>query len=627
VRRGVRIVDPATGPRVVSLRELGRCFTGLALAFEKAPDFRTGDSRPRGLPWHARELLKRWPSLAHVALVSMVVTLCAMATPLLMTALVDRVLPQRDQGLLAVAGLGIAVAVVLHFLGSLVRGGLLLHLRTHLDLELSSGFLEHLVRLPYEFFQTRSRGDLLLRLGSNAEVREILTSGTLSTLLDGIFVIAYLGVLFALNATMASIALALAAVQMGVLVLSSGPQRRLTTEYLQAQARCNGQQIELLGGIEALKSMGQERRVVERWSTMFVEVLNASTARGRLSTLTDAALSALRLLAPLGLTWFGVGQVLAGRLPLGTMLAVVSLAMAFLGPLSSLLSMAMRFATLASHLDRIDDVLRTPAEPRRGAAITALRGAIRLDHASFRYATASPLILDDLDFEIEPGAFVAVVGPSGAGKSTLARLLAGLHAPTSGRVLYDGVPLDEVDLQSLRSRLGVVTQQPQLFGLSVRSNIAFADPTAPLEAVCAAARTARIHDEIVAMPMGYDTVIGDGGGALSGGQRQRLALARALLLRPSVLILDEATSALDAVTEKAIQEELARLDCTRIVMAHRLSSVMDADLVLVMQDGRVVERGRHDDLMAANGAYRRLVAAQVEGLPGAWRQERSLRAG
>jgi ATP-binding cassette, subfamily B, bacterial len=613
---GTDVVDPAVGRRRVSPAELGRSFTGLALAFEEGPSpaDRGARRKPKATGPPARALLRHWPLLTHVAGISFLVTLCAMATPLLLTAIIDRVLPHRDHGLLFAAGVGVAAAAGLYFLASLVRGTLLLHLRTQLDLEITRAFVEHLVNLPFAFFQTRSRGDLMLRLNSNSEVREILTAGALSAVLDGSFVLVYVIVLFALSPAIAWLAIALGAAQISILVWSQGPQKRLTSRYLQAQSRVNNHQIELLGGIETLKSMGREDRAVERWSALFVDVLNASLVRGRLTTIVESLLATLRVAAPLCLTWFGAREVVAGRLPLGTMLALVSLSMAFLGPLSTLVTTGLRFSTLASYLDRIADVLETPVERTGGQPVVDLRGSVRLEQVQFRYAPDAAPTLSDVDLEIHPGEFVAIVGPSGAGKSTLARLLAGLLVPCEGRLLYDGTPLGELDLRSLRRHLGIVTQQPQLLGLTVRANIAFADPAASLDHVIAAARAARLHDEILAMPMGYDTLVGDGGMSLSGGQRQRLALARALLGRPALLILDEATSALDAVTEQAIQQELAAMRCTRVVIAHRLSTVLDADLIVVLDNGRIVERGRHRDLLAQERVYRRLVAAQMEGL-------------
>ena len=612
-RSGVHVVDPAVGRRHVTFSKLGRSLTGVGVAFDPAPAPRPGTARPNPLRQPAAALLHHWPRLLHIAAISVLVTLCALATPLLLTTIVDRVLPYGDRGLLRDAGLGIAVAALLYFLSSWVRGLLLLQLRTRLDLHMTGGFVEHLLRLPFAFFQTRSRGDLMLRLNSNSEVREVLTAGALSALIDGSFVLVYLVLLFALSPAIGVVAIALGAAQVGILALSHAPQKRLAAQYLQAQSRVNGHQVELLGGIEILKSMGREDRAVERWSALFIDVLNASLARGRQTTFVESLLATVRVAAPVCLTWLGGREVLAGRLSLGTMLALVSLAMAFLGPLTTLISTGLRVSSLAGYLDRIADVLDTPAERTGGRVVKELRGEVRLEGVGFRYSPEAPFTLSSLDLEIRSGQFVAVVGASGAGKSTLARVLAGLHPPSAGRVFFDGVPLDDLDLASVRRRLGIVTQQPQLFGLTVRANIALADPAAPLEAVMAAARAARLHDEILAMPMGYDTLIGDGGASLSGGQRQRLALARALLNQPSLLILDEATSALDALTEKAIQSELAAMRCTRIVIAHRLSTVVDADLIVVLERGRVVESGRHPDLLGQR-VYRSLAAAQMDGL-------------
>ena len=295
------------------------------------------------------------------------------------------------------------------------------------------------------------------------------------------------------------------------------------------------------------------------------------------------------------------------------MLALNALAAGFLVPLTQLVTTAFQFQFLDSYLERIVDVMRTPREqePAAGRQASHVRGAIRLELVGFRYGPAAPAVVRGVSVDIPRGSFVAIVGRSGAGKSTLANLLAGLYRPSEGRILFDGVDLAELNLQSVRARLGVVPQHPYLFGGSIRSNITLADPSLPLSRVVEAARSAQIHEDIQAMPLAYDTLLADGGASLSGGQRQRLALARALVTRPAILLLDEATSALDVIAEAAIQRELAKLRCTRIVVAHRLSTIRNADLILVMEEGRIVERGMHHELADAGGVYAELIAQQV----------------
>jgi ABC-type bacteriocin/lantibiotic exporter with double-glycine peptidase domain len=287
----------------------------------------------------------------------------------------------------------------------------------------------------------------------------------------------------------------------------------------------------------------------------------------------------------------------------------------FLGPISNLVATSFQLQLVSSYLHRVDDVLQ--ASPEQPSGITRrspkLTGQIQVDNVSFRYGPNSPLVVQDISLEIQPGQFVAIVGPSGAGKSSLAHLLLGLYLPTAGTIRYDGVPLGEIDLRALRRQMGVVLQSPSLFRADIRRNIAYADSTLPLETVEAAARRAQVHDDIAAMPMGYETVLSEMGASLSGGQRQRLALARALVHNPAILLLDEATNALDAKTERAVQDAISELRCTRVVIAHRLSTIRDADVILVMDKGRLVERGTHAELLARGGHYAELVMSQ-EGL-------------
>jgi len=365
---------------------------------------------------------------------------------------------------------------------------------------------------------------------------------------------------------------------------------------------------ELLTGIGSLKASGCEQRASQHWGSSYVDLMNVNLKRGAYGNWTEAVFSTVRLAAPFVLLVVGIRQVMQGDFTLGTMLSAISFAHSFIGPMGNLISNFSNLQVVGIHLGRIDDVLATPPEEERPQRriLSTIEGGIAVDGVSFRYSPKSPDVLQDISLDIRPGSTVALVGPSGCGKSTLASLLLGLYPPTSGRILYDGHQLADLDLRSVRKKLGVVVQQPHIFSTTVRANIALADPTTPLARIEEAAKRACVHDDIIRMPMGYDTPLLGGGGSISGGQRQRIALARALVGEPAILLLDEATSALDALTEMRVQAQLDSLACTRIVIAHRLSTVVGADLIVVLDKGRIVARGSHAELVATSSLYREL---------------------
>lgn len=613
-KRGVDVVDPGYGRRRIPLDEFRKMFTGVALTFEPTDAFETVSDSGRKTWKYVRRILGRSGFLARITVVSALIQLFGLGLPLLTGLVVDRVIPLRDVDLLHVVGAGLAGFVVFWFVAALLRSHLLLYLRTQLDAEMTVGFLEHLVSLPYAFFQQRASGDLMMRMNSNTIVREILTSSTLSGALDGVLVLSYLILMLVVNVEMGLLVLGLALLRVLVFLVSRHRVRDRMTDTLQRQAEAQSYQVQLLAGIETLKAMGAEHRAVERWSNLYVDVLNASLRRGRLNALLQAIHGSFGTMSPLLVLGVGAGLVLRGDLSLGTMLALNALAAGFLAPLSTLIATATQVQELGSYVDRLDDVLDT--EPEQDSAQSRsleLRGRIELDGVSFRYGPMSPFAVSDVSLRIESGQQVAVVGRSASGKTTLAGLMMGLYRPTAGRVLYDGEDLATLDVRAVRRQLGIVTQHAYLFGASIRDNIALSDPELPLSAVMDAARLAHIHDEIEAMPMGYETLLVDSGSALSGGQLQRIALARALVRRPAILLLDEATSALDASTERQIQESIASLACTRIIIAHRLSTVAGADVIIVLDGGRIAETGTHAELVARHGLYHALLGGQLTG--------------
>jgi ATP-binding cassette subfamily B protein len=611
-RDGVVIIDPAGGRRTVAMADFRRSFTGVAVVLEPAEDFETG-AAPQNIRWrYLQHVLSHRSHWWRIAATSLLLQVFALSLPVLTGLVVDRIVPRADYHLLTVVSGALALSLVFTLLNTLVRGHLLLELRTRFDASLSISLVEHLIELPHQFFQQRRTGDLMMRLGSNAQIRDLLTTGTLSALLDGTMVVLYLAILLAASPVLGLLTLGVGAGQFGVYLLQKRRTRELIRRSLEVQARTQSYQAEMLHGMETLKAMGAEQRAAEHWASLFVETLNLGLERGRLLNLTEAALGTLRLGSPLLILSFGALAVLHGEMSLGTMMAVNALAAGFLAPLGNLAATATQLQQLDGYFERLEDVFCAPREQEPSAVrrCPALVGRVALEGVSFRYSPVARRAVRDATVEIAPGEFVAIVGRTGCGKSTLAGLLIGLLRPTEGRVLYDNADLRELDVRELRRQVGVVTQHAYLFAGTIRSNIALGDPSLPASAITEAAKLASIHDDILAMPMGYDTPLADAGGLLSGGQRQRVALARALAAKPRLLLLDEATSALDPLTEKAVYGCLASLGCTRIVIAHRLSTIAAASQVLVMEDGRIVERGRHAELVGRDSLYRRMVQAQ-----------------
>ena len=616
VRGGVEIVDPGAGRRRLAWAEVERSLTGIALVLAPSSGFRP--QRARNNRWsRVIDLLVQSGLLPRLFTCSVIMQGLGLAVPAVTGLVVDRLVPHADSSLLPLLAVAIGCVVTVHLAGALLRGHLLVHLQTRLSAQMTVGFFDHLIGLAPSFFARRTSGDLLMRLNSHSIVRDVLSNGALSAVLDGLLIISNLCLVLWLNAQLGRVVLAVAVLQVVLLALAGRRQHELMKAQLAAEAGFQGFQVEVLAAIESLKAMGREREAARSWADLFVNSLNVSVTRGRLGAWMGAVQSGLQMGTPLLLLALGTARVLARELTIGEMLALNALAIGALAPLATLVQTALTLQMVGSYVDRHEDVYKQPPEQelRPGRPAVALSGQMALEKVTFRYEGQSEPAVRGVSVEIPAGKMVALVGRSGAGKSTLGHLLLGLLRPSEGRVLVDGHDLLDLDLNAVRRQIGVVTQNVQLFGQTIRSNIAFFDPEVDLGAVMQAARLVQLHDEIVKMPLGYDTLLSDRGLSLSGGQRQRVALARALVRSPAVLLLDEATSALDTVTEAKVQSALAALQCTRIVIAHRLSTMRSADLILVLDEGAVVERGTHDELIARRGAYHELISAQIEPLP------------
>jgi ATP-binding cassette, subfamily B, bacterial len=609
----VVVLDPARGRLRMTRQEFADGLGKLVLTAAPTTDFQRSKKRPTPFWRTYGAALLHLPGarrlIAQVLAISVVLQLLGLAVPAMTRVVVDDVLGVGADRLGLLLGIGIAVVVLADLVARYLRGTLLLTAQGRLDGQVLQGVLGHLLRLPLRFFEQRRTGDITARISSVVMLRELLTTQVLAAAIDSALVLVYLAALAWLSPPIALAVAAAVAVQLLVLAATTGRVRELMARDIATYADAQSYLVEVLGAVSMVKAGGQERKVARRWSQLAMDWLSASMLRAHLSAVIDALSSPLRVLTPLLALLIGMGQVLSGSVSAGTMLAAVWLAAGVMVPLTTLIGNGQRLQLAGAQLERLADVLQAEPEPQTSSAgPPALDRPISVEQVGFRYDDYSPPALRDLSFTIEPGQRVAIVGSTAAGKTTLAMLLLGLYEPTQGRIVY-GRP--DADPRLLRNKVGAVLQDPVLFSGSLRENISLGDDEIDDAALTAALRVACLDEDVARMPLGLDTRLSERGSGLSGGQRQRLAIARAVARRPRLLVLDEATSHLDAATEQAITARLRELNCTQVVIAHRISTIRDSDLIVVLEQGALVESGRHDELLARGGRYAALVRAQL----------------
>ncbi|MCW2241611.1 peptidase domain-containing ABC transporter [Azospirillum canadense] len=611
VARGrVWIVDPRSGRRRLPMAAVEAAFTGIVLCMTPGAAF-TPCKATGGLQRYAQALRGRGAALAALLAASLLLEGLSLAVPAATQRVVDAL---STDGPLAAGIALIAGAGAGRLLLTLARDLIMNAVQMHTERALMDRVIGHLMRLPPTFLLQRAPGDLMQRAEATGDLRAALV-GVVMALLDGLFVLGLAGLLLSYHAGLGLLALAVAGVRLPLLGLFSGARGDAATAEMAMRGRETGTAMDALSAPEAVRGLGLSARLTERYTDHLGDRLVAERARDRVQHVHalvlqgyDAAASALML----GL---GTLAVLDGGLTLGGFGAFAAVQGMLDGPLHALATLADRIVQLRAVRARIDDILDFRPERDDGIAPVRLEGAIRLTGAGYAHAPGGPAVLSGIDLTVAPGEMVAIVGPSGAGKSTLGRLMLGLLDARAGGVSIDGRPVAAYRPEALRRRFGIVLQEPFLFDGTVRENLTLFAPGANDAALWTACRLAAVDEVVSALPQGIDTPLGEGGARLSGGQRQRLTLARALAGDPDILLLDEATSALDAATEARVHANLARIRRTRIVIAHRLATVRNADRILVLDRGVIVQRGRFAELASRPGPFRSLLEATQHASP------------
>ena len=610
--------DPATGPRRVTHDELDQAFTGVVLTYAPTEQFVRGGALPSLVGSLRRRFTGTRAALAYVILAGLALVVPGLVAPAFQRVFVDDVIVKGLHGWVGLLLVAMAVTAVVRAALTWLQQAHLLRLETRLSLGGSGRFFWHVLRLPIGFFTQRFAGEIGSRVAINDRVAQLLSGDLATTVLSLVVIAFYAVVMVQYDAVLAGVGVGVTLLNMAALKYVARVRTDLSQRLQQDRGKLMGVAMGGLQTIETLKATGSESDFFARWSGQQAKVVNAQQQLALYTHLLSAVppfLTAVNTALVLGI---GGARVMDGELSMGMLIAFQALLLAFVTPVNRLVDLGSTLQEVRGDMNRLDDVLQARPDPALEGDGWAgadeeprkLTGRLELRNVSFGYSPLDPPLIDDFSLTLEPGQRKALVGGSGSGKSTVARLVCGLYEPWKGEVLFDGVARARVPRGTLTGSFAFVDQDIFLFEGTVKDNLALWDPTVRESDLVGAARDAAIHDDITTRPGGYGARVEEGGRNFSGGQRQRLEIARALVGNPSLLVLDEATSALDPTTEKEIDDGLRRRGCACLLVAHRLSTIRDCDEILVLDRGKVVQRGTHEELYAVPGPYRDLIESE-----------------
>jgi len=609
------INDPASGRRKVTYEEFNDSYTGVTLTFEPGPDFKRGGRTPSILGFLIHRLRGCEAAFLFALLCALFLVIPGIVTPAFTRIFIDDYLIGTEKQWLRPLLIGGGVAILIQMFLTMLQQSCLLRFRTKLSLSGSGRFLSHILRLPMRYYAQRFSGEIGSRLALNDEVANIV-GGRLATITLDFVLIAFFAVLmFFFDTTLACIVIGVAIANFVILKLIARSRSDRNRVAMQEYGKLYGTSMNGLDMIENLKSSGGEDDFFSRWAGYQARYLKEKQALLSLTQKSSLAPSLLDAASSAAILTFGAFRIMDGDLTVGTLIAFQGLAGQFNGPLNSLIQFGNGLQLLEGNMSRINDVMQAPqdplyqekSDPERFRSQGKLTGRLEFRNITFGYSPLDPPLIEGLNFTLQPGHRIALVGGSGSGKSTIAKLASGLYQPWSGEVLIDDTLLQEIPRDIFANSTAMVDQDLVFFSGTIRENLCLWDNTIPEADIHAACKDAEVAEVVSSRAGGYQGLLSEGGRNFSGGQRQRLEIARALVGKPSLLILDEATSALDATTEALIDRNLRRRGCASLIVAHRLSTIRDADEIIMLDKGKVIERGTFEQLMAADGAFRRLM--------------------
>ena len=595
-------------PEKLSEEDFTNCWDGCLLMVTSTSSL-IGELAKFDFSWFIPAIVKYRKMLSEVLLVSVVLQLFALATPIFFQVVMDKVLLHSAITTLNVITISLIVVTLFDVTLNYLRSYVFAHTSSRIDVELGARMFRHLVALPLAYFQARRVGDSVARVRELENIREFLTGQGLTLILDLLFSVIFLGVMFFYSEKLTYVVLASIPFYFLLALVVTPILRKNLDDKFNKGAESQSFLVESVSSIDTVKSMALETRWVNRWDELLANYVKASLKTNKISLIANNGVQLISKMVTIAITWLGASYVIEMEMTVGELIAFNMLASHVSSPIIRMAQMWSDFQQVGISMDRLGDILNTKTEITDSKTILpALKGKIEFDQIRFRYRPEVDDVIRGISFVVQPGQTIGIVGRSGSGKSTLTKIIQRMYTPQHGRVLIDGFDLVLTEPNSLRSQIGVVLQENILFNRSIRANIAVSNPSLNMDAVVAAAELSGADEFIRDLPEGYDTIIGEHGVGLSGGQRQRIAIARAIITNPRILIFDEATSALDYESEQIIQNNMNRI-CqgrTVIIVAHRLSAVRNADCIYVMDKGEIAEKGTHEELIVSGGIYSHL---------------------